>query len=116
MVNRIVTGAHYGLRDWLVQRVTAVVMALYILFMAGFLLTHQPLHYADWSNLLQSQLVRLASLLFLLSLYLHAWVGMRDIFMDYVKPVGIRLMAEVAVILSLIAYAAWSVQILWGIQ
>ncbi|MCL4471183.1 MAG: succinate dehydrogenase, hydrophobic membrane anchor protein [Sulfuricella sp.] len=116
MVNRIVTGAHYGMRDWLVQRVTAVVMALYTLFMAGFLLTHQPLYYADWSHLFQSRLVRLTSLLFLLSLYLHAWVGMRDIFMDYVKPVGIRLMAQVAVILSLVAYAAWSVQILWGIQ
>lgn len=116
MVNRIVTGAHYGLRDWLIQRVSAVVMVVYILFVATFLLTHQPLQYAAWRDLLQNQLMRLASLLFLLNLYLHAWVGMRDIFMDYLKPVGIRLVAEVAVILSLVAYTAWSVQILWGIQ
>jgi len=116
MVNRIVTGAHYGLRDWLIQRVTAVVMVVYILFVTAFLLTHQPLQYAVWSDLFQHQLMRLASLLFLLSLYLHAWVGMRDIFMDYLKPVGLRLVAEVAVILSLVAYTAWSVQILWGIQ
>lgn len=116
MVNRIVSGAHYGVRDWLMQRVTAVVMAAYLLFMAGFLLTHHPLQYADWHALFQSQLVRLASLLFLLGLFLHAWVGMRDILMDYVKPTGIRLAAEVAVILALVTYAAWSVQILWSIR
>ena len=82
MVERIVSGAHYGLRDWLLQRVTAVVMALYSLFLAAFLLTHQPLQFADWSGLFLNHWMRLASLLFLLSLYLHAWVGVRDILMD----------------------------------
>lgn len=116
MVNRIVSGAHYGLRDWLMQRVTAVVMALYAVFMLGFLLTHRPLQFADWQGLFDCLPVRLASLLFLLSLYLHAWVGVRDILMDYVHPTGLRLAAQVAVILALVAYAAWSVQILWGLK
>lgn len=116
MVDRIVSGAHYGLRDWLMQRVTAVVMVLYTLFMAAFLLTHQPLQFSDWSGLFRNQWVRLASLLFLLSLYLHAWVGVRDILMDYVHRTGFRLAAEILVILALIAYAAWSVQILWGLS
>jgi succinate dehydrogenase / fumarate reductase membrane anchor subunit len=116
MVNRIVSGAHYGVRDWLAQRITAVVMAVYLLFLAGFLLSHQPLQYADWQSLFQCQLFRLASLLFLLSLYLHAWIGMRDILMDYIKPTGIRLAGEVSVILVLILYLAWSVQILWGVK
>lgn len=116
MVNRIVTGAHYGVRDWLMQRVTAVVMALYLLLLAGFLLTHQPLHYADWRDFFSCGLVRLASVLFLLSVFLHAWVGMRDIFMDYVKPLAIRLPLEVLTLLALVAYTVWSVQILWGIQ
>lgn len=116
MVNRIVSGAHYGLRDWLMQRVTAVVMALYAIFMLGFLLTHQPLQFADWQALFECLPVRLASLLFLFSLYLHAWVGVRDILMDYVHSTAARLAAQVAVILALVAYAAWSVQILWGLK
>ncbi|MDD5330990.1 MAG: succinate dehydrogenase, hydrophobic membrane anchor protein [Sulfuricella sp.] len=116
MVERVVTGAHYGLRDWLMQRVTAVAMALYAVFLTAFLLTHQPLQYADWSGLFHHPWMRLASLLFLLSLYLHAWVGVRDILMDYVHPVALRLAAEVLAILVLVAYAAWSVQILWGLQ
>lgn len=116
MVKRIVVGAHYGLKDWLAQRVTAAVMVVYTLFMAGFLLTHPGLDFTTWHGLFQSQWVRLASLLFLFSLYLHAWIGMRDIFMDYVHPTLIRLVLHVLVILALVAYAAWSAQILWSIQ
>ena len=116
MVDRIVSGAHYGLRDWLMQRLTAVVMVFYSLFMAGFLLIHQPLQFADWSDLFRHQSMRLSSLLFLLSLYLHAWVGIRDILMDYLHHTALRLAAETLVILALVAYTAWSVQILWGIQ
>lgn len=115
MVKRIVSGAHYGLKDWLAQRVTAVVMALYTLFLGGFMLT-RPLSFNVWHDLFDSLPVRLASLLFLASLFLHAWVGMRNIFMDYVHPVVLRLVLHVAVILALVAYAAWAVQILWGVQ
>jgi succinate dehydrogenase / fumarate reductase membrane anchor subunit len=114
MVDRIVSGAHYGLKDWLAQRVTAVVMVLYSLFMVGYLLLQPTLDFAAWQGLFHSQPVRLASLLFVLSLFLHAWVGMRDIFMDYVHPTLIRLALHVVVILALVVYAAWAVQILWS--
>ncbi|PWB57806.1 MAG: succinate dehydrogenase, hydrophobic membrane anchor protein [Nitrosomonadales bacterium] len=114
MVKRIVSGAHYGLKDWLIQRVTAVVMACYTLFLTGFLLT-RPLTFASWQGLFHSEAVRLFSLLFLFSVFVHAWVGMRDIFMDYVHPPVIRLALHVAVILALLAYAAWAVQILWSV-
>lgn len=116
MVDRIVSGAHYGLRDWLMQRVTATVMAFYSLFLVAFLVTHQPLQFVDWSDLFHNQWMRFASLLFLLSLYLHAWVGVRDILMDYVHHTALRLIAEVLVILALAGCTAWSVQILWSIR
>ena len=116
MVKRIVTGAHYGLRDWLMQRITAVVMAAYLVVLAIFLLTHQPLQYTDWHEFFEYETVRLATILFMLSLFLHAWVGIRDLFMDYLKPVLLRLTAEVLTIIALIAYSAWSIQILWGIK
>ena len=115
MVNRIVTGAHYGLRDWLVQRVTAVVMVVYALVVAGYVLLQPSFGYDTWIDLFSGNLMRSFSLLFLLSLFYHAWIGVRDIVMDYVKPAGIRLVIHVLVILSLVMYLIWSVQILWGL-
>jgi len=114
MVNRVVTGAHYGLRDWLIQRITAVLMAVYIVALVGYLLMQPSLDYDVWTALFSNQLVRTFSLLFLLGMFYHAWIGIRDIVMDYIKPAGVRLMIHVLVILTLILYAIWSVQILWG--
>ena len=114
MVNRVVTGAHYGLREWLAQRVTAVVMAAYTLIFTGYLLLQPSVDYNLWSALFANNVVRTFTLLFLLSMFYHAWVGVRDIVMDYVKPAGIRLVMHVVVILALILYTIWSVQILWG--
>lgn len=114
MVNRVVTGAHYGLRDWLMQRVTALLMASYALLMAGWLLLHPNVDYDAWTGLFASNVVRSFSLLFLLAVYCHAWVGMRDIVMDYIKSAHVRLSIHVMVILTLIMYVIWSVQILWS--
>lgn len=114
MVNRVVVGAHYGLRDWLIQRITAVVMALYSVALVAYLLLQPYLNYDIWTALFSSQWMRTFTLLFLMSLFFHAWIGVRDIVMDYVKPAGIRLVIHVLVILALLVYTIWSVQILWG--
>ena len=114
MLERIVTGAHYGLRDWLIQRITAVVMVLYTLGITGYLLLQPVLDYNAWTLLFSSNVIRTFSLLFLLSVFYHAWIGVRDIVMDYVKPAAIRLFIHVMVILTLLLYVIWSVQILWG--
>lgn len=114
MVSRTVVGAHYGLRDWLIQRVTAVVMALYSVVLVGYLLGQGHIDYDVWTSLFSSQLVRTFSLLFLLSVFYHAWIGMRDIVMDYVKPASVRLVIHSLVILALLLYTIWSIQILWG--
>ena len=115
MVNREVSGAHYGLRDWLAQRITAVVMLVYTLLVVGLLIAMPKLDYAAWRALFAPQWMKLATLLCLLSVYYHAWVGVRNIFMDYVKHGGVRLALYVLVIAALFAYAAWSAQILWSI-
>lgn len=114
MLERIVTGAHYGLRDWLIQRVTAVVMAVYALCMTAYVIWVQKLDYDTWTALFSSNVLRSFTLLFLLALFYHAWIGVRDIVMDYVKPAGVRLLIHVLVILVLLLYVIWSVQILWG--
>ena len=115
MVTRVIVGAHYGLRGWLVQRISAVVMAVYTLLFVAILVVAPPAHYGAWKELFANQAFKLATFPFLASLFAHAWVGMRDILMDYIKPTGWRLAAESAVILALVAYAGWSLQILWGI-
>ena len=106
--------AHYGWRDWLSQRVTAVIMLLYTLLILGAVLWHGGLDHAIWTSLFASGAFKLASFLFMMALLFHAWVGVRNIAMDYIKPTGVRLTFQVAVICALIAYAGWTIQILWG--
>ena len=112
-MNRVVTGAHYGLRDWLAQRITAVIMAVYTLIVAAVLMFGQPISYAVWRDLFAHGWMRVATLLFAFSLAWHAWVGMRDVLMDYVKPTGVRLALETLVLVVLAGYLGWTVQILW---
>jgi len=106
-------GAHYGLADWLAQRLTAVVMILYTLLVLGIVLWHGGLDHASWRALFQSQVFRVASFLFMVSLAYHAWVGMRNISMDYVKPIAIRLPLQALFVALLIAYLGWTIGVLW---
>jgi len=115
VVNRTIVGAHYGLRDWLAQRITAVVMALATIVIVWGIWGALPLTYLTWKGLFAKWWMWLSASLFLLSAMLHAWVGVRDILMDYVKPTGIRLTLEVAFILALTYYTVWAMQILWRI-
>jgi succinate dehydrogenase / fumarate reductase, membrane anchor subunit len=112
-LKRLVVGAHYGLRDWLAQRITAVIMAVYSLVLAYVFLARQPATYAAWRELFAQGWMRVATLLFAVSLAWHAWVGVRDILMDYVKPDGVRLLLQVVTLLTLAVYVGWTVQILW---
>ena len=112
---RLVVGAHYGLRDWLAQRVTAIVMVLYTAILLVVFLTGNDFSYEGWAGLFAQQWFKLFSLVTFLALGYHAWVGMRDIWMDYVKSVVVRLILQIATLLWLIACAAWSVQILWSV-
>ena len=115
VVNRVVTGAHYGLKDWLAQRVTALVMAVYVIVFVGILLACPPQHYEQWRALFSNRIMRIATFVFFISLFWHAWIGVRDVLMDYVKPTGVRLGLEIAVVLVLVGYAVWAVQILWSL-
>jgi len=113
VVTRIVTGAHYGLRDWLAQRITAVIMAVYSVIAVAVFILNKNITYAVWRDLFSQGWMRVATLLFIVSLAWHAWVGVRDILMDYIKPDGLRLTLQVVTLLVIAGYVAWSIQILW---
>ncbi|VXC74074.1 succinate dehydrogenase, hydrophobic membrane anchor protein [Massilia sp. 9I] len=112
---RLVVGAHYGVKDWLAQRVTAIVMAVFTVVLLVSFLTGQNFSYEGWAGLFSRQWFKLFALVTFLGLFYHAWVGIRDIWMDYVKNAGVRLILMLATIFWLIACAAWTVQILWSV-
>lgn len=113
-VDKLPVGAHYGLRDWLSQRVTAIIMTLYTALFLGIVLWHGGLDYATWKALFAGDAFRIATFLFMASLLAHAWVGVRNILMDYAKPTSVRLTLQIVVVCVLIAYAGWTIQVLWG--
>ncbi len=110
---RIVVGAHYGLRDWLSQRVTAALMALFTLLVLVQVLMPGPLGYDRWAGIFARQWMKVLTFVVIVSLAWHAWVGVRDVLMDYIKPMGMRLLLQVATIVWLVGCAGWAVQVLW---
>lgn len=110
---RLAVGASYGLRDWLVQRVSAVLMLLFTLVLLARLLMPGELGYERWAGLFAAQWMKMLTFTVVLALAWHAWVGMRDIWMDYVKPVGVRIVLHVATLAWLVGCAGWAVQVLW---
>lgn len=112
--SRIVTGAHYGLRDWLAQRVTAVFMAVYIVVLAVMIGMDVPGDHAAWSGMFKHSWMRIATFLFFAALFWHAWVGVRNVLMDYIKPTAVRLTLQILVIIALLAYLVWTAEILWS--
>lgn len=110
---RIVVGAHYGMRDWLSQRITATLMALFTVVLLAQLLMPGALDYYRWSAIFAAQWMKVLTFVVIVSLAWHAWVGVRDILMDYVKPMGMRLALQVATLVWLVGCAGWAVQVLW---
>ena len=111
---RLVVGAHYGLRDWLAQRITAALMASFtMLVLVQVIFTSGSIGYEEWSGIFAAQWMKILTFVTILSLLYHAWIGIRDIWMDYIKPLGLRLFLHIVSLVWLIGCAGWAVQALW---
>jgi succinate dehydrogenase / fumarate reductase membrane anchor subunit len=110
---RIVVGAHYGFKDWLSQRVTATLMALFTVALIVQVLLPGAMDYDKWAGIFSSNWMKTLTFVVIISLLYHVWVGMRDIWMDYIKPVGVRLGLQVFTIAWLVGCAGWAIQVLW---
>jgi succinate dehydrogenase / fumarate reductase membrane anchor subunit len=110
---RLVVGAHYGLRDWLAQRITSILMALFTIAVVARVLLGGRLDYYRWFEIFAPQWMKVLTFVAIVSMLYHVWVGMRDIWMDYVKPVGVRLALQIATIAWLVGCAGWAIQVLW---
>jgi succinate dehydrogenase / fumarate reductase membrane anchor subunit len=103
-----------GFSDWLVQRVTALLIGAYACFMVIYLLNNQPMYFAQWHTLFSSAWMRVATFIVVASILWHAWIGLWTVFTDYIKSKSMRLLLEVIVCLLLVGYFAWMIDILWG--
>jgi len=113
MMQREAVGAHYGIGGWLLQRVTGAIVALYVVALLAILF-RPGMDVGTWQVIFHRTSFRLATFAALMATFAHAWVGMRDIIMDYLRSTAVRLTAEILVIVALVLYAGWAIQILWG--
>jgi len=118
---RLVVGAHYGVGDFMIQRITAIILAVYTLILLVGVLMMPGLTYESWVGLFRFTvgglpMGQLLGTLAFLALSYHVWIGIRDIWMDYVKPVGIRLTLQVLTILWLVGSFIYFAVIIWGLK
>jgi len=122
MVTTVTSLGRSGLSDWLIARVSAYVMSAYLIFIVGYLMLTPELNYADWAALNSSLPMRMFSLLTILSIAAHAWIGMWCVLTDYVtvrligpKATALRIIFQLGTIAITLLYVIWAIDILWGI-
>lgn len=121
MVTAVTSMGRSGLYDWLMQRASAVVLLAYFLYLGG-VLVFCDVNYLSWSELFAQTWMRIFSLLALISLGVHAWVGLWAVFTDYLteRMLGtagnvLRLVAQAVSAIIMFTYVVWGIQILWGL-
>ena len=112
---RLVVGAHFGVGNFLLQRLTALILVVFFAILAVRLVAAGTLDYIAWASIFVPVWMKVLTLVAILALLYHAWIGVKDIWMDYVKPVWVRLTLQTLTALWLLACAVWSVQILWRV-
>ncbi|MDQ5884099.1 MAG: succinate dehydrogenase / fumarate reductase, rane anchor subunit [Pseudomonadota bacterium] len=114
MVTNVTSLTGNGLKDWLIQRVSAIVLGIYLIVLLGFFLTHPQVTYEQWSSLMHCKLFMVFNVLTMLSLVLHAWIGLWTVTTDYVKSTLIRLPLQMLIVLGLMGLLIWFFMILWS--
>ena len=115
MVKSILGVNHQGLRDWLIQRISALFMTIYFIGMIIFFLSHPDLSYDEWQNLFAHLWMKVTTLLFFLLLLFHTWIGIWTVVTDYITCSMMRLVVHTIVLLTLISFFLAALLILWGV-
>jgi succinate dehydrogenase / fumarate reductase membrane anchor subunit len=122
VVTNVTSFGRSGLYDWVVQRLSAVYLAVYFVGLLGFLVMTPELTFDDWRALFSATWMRIASLAALVAICAHAWVGLWTVTTDYLttdllgsKATVIRLVFQAACVIVMFIYLVWGIQILWGV-
>lgn len=103
-----------GFFEWIVQRATAVLIGAYSIFLFVFFLMHYPLQYSEWKNLFSCVLMRVSTIVIVAAILWHAWIGLWTVLTDYVKCGYARLFLQVVIVILLVSYFAWVLDVIWG--
>ena len=121
MVTSVTSLGRNGLYDWLIQRVSAVVIAVYVIGMLGFLIAQPDLDYGTWSAFMGSMPMQIANTLLLFSVAAHTWIGLWSVTTDYLTSLtfgkaatSVRLVVQMAIVLLLLVYLLWGLLMIWG--
>ena len=114
MVTNVTSLTGNGLKDWLIQRITAVYLAAYICFLLGYFFMHPAPDYNQWSGFFYCGFVQIITVLALFMLSLHAWIGIWTVTTDYISCTYLRMLLQGCVAIGLLAQLVWGVMIVWG--
>jgi len=122
MITNVTSFGRSGLSDWLLQRTTAIIMAAYVVFVTFYLLTNPDLQYDQWLALNSHICMKVLNVLTVLSIAIHAWIGLWAVLTDYVtvrllgpKATPLRIIFQLGMILVTLVYVIWALDIVWGI-
>ena len=115
MVTNVTSLGRSGLYDWMIQRATAIILAAYVVFIVGFFIVTPDVTYETWKGFFQSSCVRIFSLLALISMLAHAWIGMWTVSTDYLKATGVRFVFQALCGTGAFVYLVWGIEIIWGV-
>lgn len=113
MVDNVTSLTGNGLRDWLIQRISAVVVGIYAIFLVCFFICHSPMTFQTWQQLFTHTWMRVSSVVVLFCLILHAWIGVWTISTDYIKPTGLRIFIQALFVVCLLLSLVWGIDIFW---
>jgi succinate dehydrogenase / fumarate reductase membrane anchor subunit len=123
MVTNITSLTRSGLSDFVVQRVTAVIMGMYTLCILGFFIVTVDVSHAQLVGYLGSMPMKIFSTLMIFSTAAHAWIGMWTVGTDYIRghyfgkhATVFRLFYQGGVLVFLFGYIAWALQLFWSLS
>ncbi|MDF1828211.1 MAG: succinate dehydrogenase, hydrophobic membrane anchor protein [Legionellaceae bacterium] len=114
MVTSVTSLTGNGLKDWLVQRVTAIYLAIYAVLFVVVWFASSPWSYETWTAWFQTPWFQIATALALLTLLFHAWIGLWTVTTDYIKSTALRLTVQGLVLFVLLGQLVAGFMMIWG--